>query len=149
MRASSALLLVSLMLLVAMTATAHHSFFGVYDGAQFITISGVVTQFKFMNPHALMFMDVTEASGKVEKWTVEFDGRLNLSEGGWTANSIKPKEQVTVTGNPARETAAFHQMFFRKLTKSDGTELVRYQDQRVKTVEEERRQRALERNQQK
>jgi hypothetical protein len=40
-------------------------------------------------------------------------------------------------------------MFFRKLTKADGTELVRYQDQRVNTVEQERRQRALERNQQK
>src|SRR5262245_38735689 len=111
MRASSAFLLVSLMLLVAMTASAHHSFFGVYDGAQFITVSGVVTQFKFMNPHAMMYMDVTDASGRVEKWTVEFDGRLNLSEGGWGANSIKPKERVTVTGNPARETAPSRQMF--------------------------------------
>ena len=132
-----------------MTAGAHHSFFGVYDGAQVITVSGIVTQFKFTNPHAMMYMDVTDASGKVAKWSIEFDGRLNLSEGGWTANSLKPKERVTVTGNPARDATATHQMFFRKLTKADGTELVRYQDQRVNTVEQERRQRALERNQQK
>jgi len=137
------------MLLVPMSATGHHSFAGVYDGDKVITVSGVVTQFKFMNPHALMYMDVTNRSGKVEKWTVEFDGRLNLSEGGWTTDSIKPKEHVTVAGNPARDSAASHLMFFRKLTKLDGTELVRYQDQRVNTVEEERRQRALQRNQQK
>ena len=145
----SACVAVCVMLLAAITAAGHHSFAGVYDGAKEITVSGVVTQFKFMNPHTLMYVDVTNAAGKIEKWTVEFDGRLNLSEGGWTADSIKPKERVTVAGNPARDSAAAHLMFFRKLTKSDGTELVRYQDQRVNTVEEERRQRALQRNQQK
>ena len=140
---------VALLLLMAMTATAHHSFAGVYDGAQLITVSGVVTQFKFMNPHAMMYIDVADASGKVAKWTIEFDGRLALSEGGWTADSIKPKEQVTVTGNPVRAAVSAHQMFFRKLTKTDGTELIRYTDQRLQGVEEERRQRALQRNQQK
>ena len=49
----------------------------------------------------MMFMDVTGESGKVVKWAIEFAGRLNLSEVGWTANSIEAGERVTVTGNPA------------------------------------------------
>ena len=148
MRRSSAFLSpVVVLLLLMMTATAHHYFSGVYDGKQLITVSGVVTQFKFVNPHSMMLLDVTDASGKVAKWTIEFDGSLNLTEGGWTADYIKAREQVTVTGNPAA--AIPQRMFFRKLTRPDGTELVRYQDQRSKNVEEERRQRALQRNQQK
>src|SRR4029077_2644944 len=79
---------------------SHHSFSGVYDGTRVVTVTGVVTQFKFVNPHALLLMDVTDESGKVAKWTVEFAGRLNLSEIGWTADSIKGKEQLIVTGNP-------------------------------------------------
>src|SRR5919198_2433615 len=82
------------------SAVAHHSFAPVYDANRMITITGVVTQFRFVNPHAIMLMDVTDESGKVRKWTVEFAGSLNLSEVGWTADSIKAKERVTVTGNP-------------------------------------------------
>ena len=75
-------------LLVALSvgpAGAHHAFSAVYDDRQTVTVEGVVTQFKFVNPHALMSMDVTDKSGKVVTWTVEFAGRLNLAEGGWTA----------------------------------------------------------------
>lgn len=61
---------------------SHHSFSGVYDGTRVVTVTGVVTQFKFVNPHALMLMDVTDESGKVSKWTVEFAGRLNLKLAG-------------------------------------------------------------------
>jgi len=139
-------LLVSVLFVMSKAAGAHHSFAGVYDGAQLVTVSGVVTEFKFVNPHAMMSVNVTDPSGKVAKWTIEFDGRLALTEGGWTADTLKPKEHVTVTGNPVRADTGTQRLFFRRLTKSDGTELVRYQDQRFKNVEEERRQRASQRN---
>jgi hypothetical protein len=146
MRASRAfVLLVASLLLFAEPATSHHSYYSVYDPARSITISGVVTQFRFVNPHSMMTMDVTDESGKVTTWTVEFDGVVNMTNGGWTARSIKTKEHITVTGSPTRE-ADTHRMFFLKLTRADGTELVRYYDQRVNAVEEERRQRALERD---
>ncbi len=78
-------------MLVVMTADAmpHHAFSPVYDEKRVITVAGVVTEIRCVNPHAMIFMDVTDDSGKVEKWTVEFAGRLNLSEFGWTAESIK------------------------------------------------------------
>src|SRR5262245_11647873 len=139
------LLVIPLLALWAAGASSHHAFSPVYDEKRTITVSGVVTQFRFVNPHAMMFMDVTDESGKVVKWAVEFAGSLNLSEVGWTAQSIKAREQVTVTGNPTHTGCTG--IFFRRLARPDGTELLRAAPQRLKAVEEERRQRALQRNQ--
>jgi hypothetical protein len=125
-------------------ASAHHAFSPVYDQKQVVTVEGVVTQFNFVNPHAMMFMEVTDKAGKVVKWTVEFAGRLNLSEVGWTANSIKAGERVTVSGNPTH--TGSQRMFFRRLVRGDGTELLPAGPQRLKAIEEERRQRARQRN---
>ena len=82
-------------------ADSHHAFSPVYDAKSTIIVDGVVTQFRFVNPHAMMLMEVKDKTGKVETWNVEFAGRLNLEEAGWTADSIKPGEHVKVTGNPA------------------------------------------------
>src|SRR5215510_10980143 len=128
-------------------AMSHHAFSPVYDSLREIMVSGVVTEFKFVNPHAMMLMDVTDSSGKVTKWTVEFAGRLNLSNVGWTSESIKSGERVTVTGNPTW--TGSDRMFFRKLLHADGTELLPAAAQRTNALEEERRQRALQRDQQK
>jgi hypothetical protein len=141
------LFLIPVLILYTASAYPHHSFAPVYDDKRVITVTGVVTQFKFVNPHAMMFMDVTDESGKVTKWEVEFAGSLNLSEVGWTANSIKARERVTVTGNPTH--TGSQRMFFRRLVRPDGTELLPAEAQRTKAIEEERRQRALQRNQQK
>src|SRR5262245_63963159 len=133
MRRSNAITLTILaVMLWSNSAAAHHSFAPVYDGNRVITVTGVVTQFKFVNPHAMMFMDVTDESGKVVKWTVEFAGSLNLSEVGWTANSVKAREKVIVTGNPTH--TGSQRMFFRKLVRPDGTELLPAEPQRLKAV---------------
>src|SRR5947199_5016243 len=148
MRHSKALTLTILTLMLwPNSAAAHHSFAPVYDGSRMITVTGVVTQFRFVNPHAMMLMDVTNESGKVVKWTVEFSGRLNLSNVGWTADSIKSSERVTVSGNPTH--TGSDRMFFRKLVRADGTELLPAGPQRLNAIEEERRQRALQRDQRK
>ena len=136
---------IPLLVVCVTTATSHHSFSAVYDDTRLLTVSGVVTQFKFANPHAMMYMDVTDASGKVSKWTVEFAGRLNLSNVGWTAESIKAGEYVTVTGNPTH--TGSDRIAFTKLVHADGTELLPAGPQRANALEEERRQRVLQRNQ--
>jgi Family of unknown function (DUF6152) len=147
MRALRPTLLIFLALLGSATVSyAHHSFAAVYDGTKETTIQGVVKQFRFVNPHAMMYLDATDASGKIVKWTVEFDGRLNLSNFGWTADSVKSGEHLTVTGNPSHTEP--NRMFFRKLVRADGTELVRG-GQRFNSIEEDRRERARQRDQQK
>ena len=133
--------------LSAAGAGSHHAFSPVYDEKRVITVVGVVTQFRFVNPHAMMLMDVTDEAGKVAKWAVEFAGRLNLSEVGWTADSIKAGERITVTGNPTHTGSP--RVFFRRLVRADGTELLPAGPQRLNAIEEERRQRARQRNQQK
>lgn len=140
-------LVVSGLLGFVAVADAHHSFSAVYDASRTISITGAVTQFRFVNPHAMMFMDVPDEAGTVAKWTVELAGRLNLSEGGWTAESIKSGERVTVTGNPTHADST--RMFFRRLVRADGTELLPAAEQRLNSIEQERRERARQRNQQK
>src|SRR5213596_2733113 len=141
------LFVMPVLVLSAARGSSHHAFSPVYDEKRTIMVVGVVTQFRFVNPHAMMFMDVTDPSGKVMKWIVEFAGRLNLSEVGWTADSVKAGERITVTGNPTH--TGSQRMFFRKLVRADGSELLPAGPQRLKAIEEERRQRALQRTQQK
>ena len=123
---------------------AHHAFSPVYDDKRTVTVAGVVTQFRFVNPHAFLSLDVTDDTGKTSKWTVEFAGRLNLSEIGWTAESLKAGERVSVTGNPTHTPS--QQIAFVRIVKADGSVLVPAAAQRADTLEEERRERARKRN---
>ena len=141
------LFVMPVLVLSAARGSSHHAFSPVYDEKRTIMVVGVVTQFRFVNPHAMMSMDVPDESGKVVKRTVEFSGRLNLSNVGWTADSIKSGERVTVTGNPTH--TGSDRLFFRKLVRADGTELLPAGPQRLNAIEEERRQRARQRDQQK
>ena len=67
----------------------------------------------------MLSLEVKDDTGKAAKWTVEFAGQLNLSEIGWTRESLKPGEQITVTGNPTHVVS--HQMAFVRIVKADGT----------------------------
>src|SRR5262245_623717 len=146
MRLRALLFVVPMLAFMIARAGAHHAFSPVYDAKRTIEVEGVVTQFRFVNPHAMMLMDVTDKkTGKVVKWNVEFAGRLNLEEAGWTADSIKPGERVKVTGNPAWEST--QRMAFVKLVRADGTTLEPGSAQRLSAIEEERRQRAKQREQ--
>ena len=133
----SAIALLTALLAASAVARAHHSFAPVYDGQRTVTVRGVVKEFRFINPHALMSIAVADATGKVVEWIVEFDGRLNLTEGGWTERSIVPGERLTVTGNPTHTDSP--RMFFRKLVRPDGTEVIRHQDTRGAAIDEARR----------
>lgn len=130
--------------LVVSAVDAHHSFAPVYDAKRTIVVQGVVTEFRFINPHALMLMDVTDDTGKVVRWTVEFAGRLNLSEGDWNERTVMPGQKVTVTGNPTHTNSA--RMFFLHLTRADGSELFPPAKARQDAIEEQRRQRARQRS---
>ena len=128
-------------------AGSHHAFSPVYDASRTVTIEGVVMQFRFVNPHATLLLDVTDKAGKVVTWNIEFAGRLNLEEAGWTAEAIKAGERVTITGNPAWKSTP--RLAFVKLTRADGTTLLPGRAQRLEAIEEERRERARRRNQSK
>ena len=141
--ARTILCLGQVLLLCAATVTAHHAFSPVYDSKRSTTVAGVVVEFRFVNPHAMLTLDVADDAGKPVKWTVEFAGQLNLAEIGWTKDSLKPGEQITVTGNPTHVVS--HQMAFVRIVKADATVLLPAAAQRTDILEQERRERAKRR----
>src|SRR5262245_18472933 len=71
--------LLRLTLLLRGEAAAHHAFSPVSDERRTVTIQGTVTEFRLVNPHATMMVDVVDKAGKHVLWTVELAGLLSLS----------------------------------------------------------------------
>ena len=92
------------MLLAGSLSVAHHSSIPWYDlDADQISVTGVVTEFQFINPHVFIILDVTNADGSIEEWRIESTSRNRLIRQGWTENMIRPGQVVTATGFPARK----------------------------------------------
>ena len=139
-----ATLIVMALLLPMSAAEAHHAFAPVYDIKRTVSVVGTVTEFRLVNPHASMTVSSIESDGNLTTWTVDFDGRVNLAVGGWTDDTIKAGEVVTVTGNPAH--SGRPSMFFIRLIRADGSELLRPLFERFNSIDEQRRQRAQQRD---
>ena len=141
------LLAVLVSLLPNRVADSHHAFSPVYDEARTVTIKGILTEFRLVNPHAMMTMDVMEGAGRHVTWTVEMAGLLSLSRQGWTKNTVSIGERLTITGNPTHTGSP--RIFFTRLVLANGTELLAPGDGNESAIEEQRRQRARQRDQQK
>ena len=89
--------------LAAMPALAHHSFAAEYDSAKPITLTGTVTKVEWMNPHARFYIDVKDDDGKVTNWEFELGSPNGLMRLGWTRNSLKDGDTVTVSGSLAKD----------------------------------------------
>jgi hypothetical protein len=90
-------------LLLAVPLDAHHSFAAQYDDTKPITLTGAVTKLEWMNPHPRFYVDVKDDNGKVTNWEFELGGLNALIRAGWTRNSLKAGDVVTVDGYLARD----------------------------------------------
>ena len=93
----------AVLLLAAMPVLAHHSFAAEYDSTKPVSVSGTVTKVEWMNPHARFYVDVKDESGKVTNWEFELGSPNGLMRQGWTRNSMKMGEAVTVEGSRAKD----------------------------------------------
>jgi len=80
---------------------AHHGN-AAYDTDKKVTVKGTVTQFVWSNPHCLLQFDVTDDSGHVVHWIAETENPSTMSRNGWTKESLKPGDEVTVTALPLK-----------------------------------------------
>jgi hypothetical protein len=87
------------------SARAHHSI-APYDLVHGTIIDGTVTKFDWENPHSHIHLDVP-AEDTVEPWLIEIDSPGTLMRLGWTKNTLKPGDKITVTGNRAKD-GSFH-----------------------------------------
>ena len=99
----SRIVIVGLLLVCATRADAHHSFVMLFDPSQSVTVSGVVTEFQFIAPHAYIRVDVTDESGSVVEWELETTSPGQLIRAGLTPDVLNIGDQISAIGNPTRD----------------------------------------------
>ena len=108
-------------LMVTPSAQAHHSSAAFYVTSASITITGTVTEFRFINPHARVSLKVVDKNGESVLWLAEGANAGVLRRRGWTGDELKPGDRITVTGAPSRDGSP--RVEWRVITLADGTEL--------------------------
>jgi len=99
----TALLVAAVTALIAQPTAAHHSFAAEFDANAPIELTGTVTKVEWANPHTYFYMDVTSPKGDVENWALEMGSPNGLMRRGWTRDSMKIGDVVTVTGSRAKD----------------------------------------------
>lgn len=101
-RLSAVLAAATGLFMVSGPALAHHSM-AIYDQTREITLTGTVTEFRLTNPHIQILFDVKDDQGNIEHWSSIGDNPVNVRRKGWNRNTIKPKDQITISGYPAKD----------------------------------------------
>jgi hypothetical protein len=89
------------LLILSVPLFAHHAS-AVFDVGKRITVTGIVTEWFWANPHCLLRLDVKDGTGQVLHWVAETQAPPNMIPFGWSKQSFKPGEEVTVTLEPVK-----------------------------------------------
>ncbi|MGI9259327.1 MAG: DUF6152 family protein [Gammaproteobacteria bacterium] len=122
-------------LLTATTANAHHAAGAVFTNEE-IEIEGVVTEFRFVNPHVNILLDVTNNNGDVTEWMVTGPAAPPMRRWGWTADTLRPGQLIRFTGKKSRtgapmlliESSEIQSGRFVELNPADGSVVRRLQE---------------------
>jgi len=91
------------LLFLCLPSFGHHGSNVVYDLTQSITVSGIVADFQFVNPHALIYLEVMGEGGETVRWLAGLPSASSLgSNESWTRDMLQPGDEITITGAPAR-----------------------------------------------
>lgn len=107
------------LLFAAATGFAHHGT-SEYDSSKSVSLHGTVTELEYVNPHALIVFNVKDDNGQVSEWKAELQSPNLLSRRGWSRSTLKPGDQVIITGHPVKNGAKA--MAAQKVVFEDGRE---------------------------
>jgi hypothetical protein len=86
-----------------MPVFAHHSFEAEYDDKKPVTLKGVVYKLDWTNPHIWVWIDAKDENGKVTRWSCEGGNPNSLRRSGWTRNTLKAGDEITIEGFRAKD----------------------------------------------
>ena len=89
------------LLSICVPLLAHHGA-AVFDATKKLTMKATVTRWLWSNPHSILQFDVKDDHGETVHWVGESDNPPNLVNRGWSVNSFKPGDQITVTVQPVK-----------------------------------------------
>ncbi len=111
----------SLTLAVApMSVSAHHSFETEFSRDLPVEVTGKVSRVEWTNPHARFYVDVEDENGEIITWNFELSAANMMMRRGWTRNSLKIDDVVTVTGFRARNAEHVAEASRGSVTLADG-----------------------------
>ncbi len=99
----SGAVLALLLWVIGLPAMAHHSFTHEFTAEQRITLTGVIDEVWFRNPHVRYVFTVTNEEGESETWDARGSPVVWLARKGWREDSIKAGDTVTFYGFPGRD----------------------------------------------
>jgi Family of unknown function (DUF6152) len=117
MKRTIALIFALALFLAAQSAFAHHSA-AMFDNSKVKELTGTIKEFQWKNPHVWIQIDVQNAAGVKEEWSIEGGGPNSLSRQGWRPTTFKPGDAVTIKVNPMKDGTAAGQFIGAKL--ADG-----------------------------
>src|SRR5688500_17537695 len=108
----------AIFVLAGATGLAHHSVAAKIDETKSMTLTGIVTNVDWRNPHVHVFVNVRGAKGEWVNWAVELESPIDLQGSGWNRDSLQPGDAVTVNGFPARNGS--RQVWSNRMTMTQG-----------------------------
>lgn len=97
-----ALLAVTVGLLAISVPTPAHHGSAAFDAGKQVVMKGTVAKWVWANPHCFLSYDVKDDAGNVEHWVVETSNPPDMINRGWSKQTFKPGDEVTVTVEPVK-----------------------------------------------
>lgn len=94
-----------LFVLSTSVSIAHHSF-AMFDDTKELALVGVVKEFQWTNPHTWIQLNVADESGTLVEWSIEGGSPGTLSRQGWTKNTFRPGDKVSIKVHPMKDGSA-------------------------------------------